>query len=148
MAKQGEIDYLKNLSVEELRHAVNKPFSDAACDAYLMDIAVIMGLLPPPPARLLDLGCGTGWTSLLFAKRGYQVTGIDISADMIFHANRNKRREGVQNAHFLVGDVEPRQVALVVGDRSGDDAGDGGVFFGALAERVVGLTGRFVDRNL
>jgi SAM-dependent methyltransferase len=106
MAKQGEIDYLKNLTEEELRHAVNKPFSDAACDAYLMDLAVIMGLLPPPPARLLDLGCGTGWTSLAFAKRGYQVTGIDISADMIFHANLNKHHEEVENAHFAVGDYE------------------------------------------
>jgi SAM-dependent methyltransferase len=106
MAKQGEIDYLKNLNEEELLHAVKKPFSDAACDAYLMDIAVILGLLPRPPARLLDLGCGTGWTSLLFAKRGYQVTGVDISADMIFHANLNKHREEVENARFAVGDYE------------------------------------------
>jgi SAM-dependent methyltransferase len=106
MAKQGEIDYLKNLSEEEILHAVNKPFSDAACDAYLMDMAVIMGLLPPPPARLLDLGCGTGWTSLFLAKRGYDVTGIDISEDMILHANLNKQRAEVETAHFLVGDFE------------------------------------------
>lgn len=33
--------------------------------------------------NILDLGCGTGTISFEFAKRGYQVTGIDISTDML-----------------------------------------------------------------
>ena len=94
MAKQAEIDYLKRLTPEEIRHAVEKPFSDAGCAAELMEIAAIMALLPPPPARLLDLGCGAGWTSIFFARRGYEVVGVDISEDMILHANANKRRVG------------------------------------------------------
>ena len=52
MAKQGEIEYLKKLKPEELWHAVNKPFSDAGCDGELMEVAAVMTLLPPPPARL------------------------------------------------------------------------------------------------
>lgn len=43
----------------------------------------------PDAIRLLDLGCGTGRHSLEFAKLGYQVTGIDGSADMVALANRN-----------------------------------------------------------
>ncbi len=106
MAKQGEIDYLKNLTPEQVEHAIHKPFSDASCDAYLMEIAAVMALLPPPPARLLDAGCGTGWTSLFFAKRGYNVVGIDIAEDMIHHANVTKNKERVANVIFEVADYE------------------------------------------
>jgi SAM-dependent methyltransferase len=123
MAKQGEIDYLRQLTPDEVWHAVNKPFSDAACDGELMEIAAVMALLPPPPARLLDVGCGTGWTSIFFARRGYEVVGLDISADMVFHANANKQRAGVANVQFVVGDYE--QMAF-------DAEFDCTVFYGAL----------------
>lgn len=106
MAKQGEIDYLKNIGPEGVRHAANKPFSDPNCAGYLMGIAAIRSLLPPPPARLLDLGCGTGWTSMFFAKMGYEVVGVDIAADMIRCARDLKQREGLDNIDFAVSDYE------------------------------------------
>jgi len=106
MAKQGEIDYLKNAGIDGIRHAVNKPFSDEYCAGYLMEMGAIMSLLPPPPARLLDLGCGTGWTSCFYARRGYEVTGQDIAEDMIYNANEKKNREGINNVGFVVCDYE------------------------------------------
>jgi len=106
MAKQGEIDYLKNLGADGIRHAVNKPFSDDFCAGYLMEVGAIMSLLPPPPAKLLDLGCGTGWTSCFYARRGYEVTGQDIAEDMIYNANEKKKREGIDNVRFVVCDYE------------------------------------------
>ncbi|MBW4549708.1 MAG: class I SAM-dependent methyltransferase [Aphanocapsa sp. GSE-SYN-MK-11-07L] len=33
-----------------------------------------------PPASLLDVGCGSGWTSYLFCQAGYNVTGLDLNA--------------------------------------------------------------------
>jgi predicted TPR repeat methyltransferase len=33
--------------------------------------------------KLLDIGCGTGVLSLLFAQSGYQVSGIDLSEEML-----------------------------------------------------------------
>jgi len=33
---------------------------------------------PGDGASLLDLGCGTGWTSVFLAQRGFAVTGVDI----------------------------------------------------------------------
>jgi 2-polyprenyl-3-methyl-5-hydroxy-6-metoxy-1,4-benzoquinol methylase len=35
--------------------------------------------LPPPPARLVELACGTGYMSLELARDGYDVTGVDVS---------------------------------------------------------------------
>jgi SAM-dependent methyltransferase len=127
MPKQAEIDYLKHLTPDEIRHAVEKPFSDAGCAAELMEIAAVMALLPPPPARLLDLGCGAGWTSIFFARRGYEVVGIDISEDMILHANANKRRAGTYNVQFLVADYEQLDFAAEF---------DGAVFYGSLHHAV------------
>ena len=33
-----------------------------------------------PAGRLLDLGCGAGWSSSLFAAQGYDVVGLDLAA--------------------------------------------------------------------
>ena len=45
--------------------------------------ATLRGLLPDPPARVLDAGAGTGFVSLLLAEQGYQVTAVDLSAQML-----------------------------------------------------------------
>lgn len=42
--------------------------------------------LPPAPARVLDVGCGTGFFTFLLAEAGYHVTGIDLTAAMIEQA--------------------------------------------------------------
>lgn len=36
-----------------------------------------------PPGRVLDFGCGDGWVSIMLAKKGYDVYGIDISIELI-----------------------------------------------------------------
>jgi len=41
---------------------------------------------------ILDLGCGTGSHSLILAKRDYEVSGVDLSSQMINRA-RNKARD-------------------------------------------------------
>lgn len=42
--------------------------------------------LPPAPATVLDVGCGTGFFTFLLAEAGYRVTGIDLTAAMIEQA--------------------------------------------------------------
>ena len=95
MAKINEIEYIKQVAkIEKIKeedfanYLARKPFSDQRCGDYLMDIAQMMNLLPPPPAKLLDVGVGSGWTSDLFASRGYEVLGLDISPDMIALAKK------------------------------------------------------------
>lgn len=43
----------------------------------------------PPPARVLDLCCGTGQLDEALHARGYTVTGMDGSPSMLYHARRN-----------------------------------------------------------
>jgi len=104
VTKQAEIDYLRKLGGEGLRHAAGKPFTDDHVGEHLLGLGAILSLLPPPPLRVLDLGCGSGWTSWFLAKRGYEVLGVDISEDFIRLAERE--RAGVPNLNFRVMDYE------------------------------------------
>lgn len=50
----------------------------------------------PPGSHILDVGCGTGRHSVELAKRGYKVTGIDISAGMLSEAKKAASKAGVE----------------------------------------------------
>ncbi len=54
----------------------------------------------PPPAHILDLGCGTGHLAAALVGRGYKVTGLDLSADMLRYA-----RENASGAAFICADA-------------------------------------------
>ena len=55
--------------------------------------------------RVLDVGCGAGFFSVLLAKEGYQVTGVDLTPDMIENA-RILAAEEKTVCDFLVMDAE------------------------------------------
>ncbi len=49
-----------------------------------------------PGMSILDAGCGTGRHSLEFARRGYQVTGVDLSEQMLQEAKNAAASENLQ----------------------------------------------------
>jgi len=49
--------------------------------------------LPSAPARVIDLGCGQGTQALRLARRGYHVTGVDASADLLGRFERDLAAE-------------------------------------------------------
>lgn len=53
--------------------------------------------------RILDLACGTGSVSRIFASRGYQVIGLDRSSAMLSMAEKKRRDEG--NPLYVLGDL-------------------------------------------
>jgi SAM-dependent methyltransferase len=96
--KQAAIDYPSRQSPERLYYLRTKPFYNLAnkpakyrgdgmdvethrhfCD--FANMAVTLDL--PAGARILDAACGSGWLSEYFARLGYDVTGIDISPQLI-----------------------------------------------------------------
>jgi 23S rRNA (uracil1939-C5)-methyltransferase len=75
-------------------------------------VARIFDYLTPrltPPGRIVDLYCGVGTFSLLFARYGWSVTGVEENARAIAEANENARRNGLDGAaRFIAGRVEQR----------------------------------------
>ncbi len=66
-------------------------------------------------ARVLDVGSGTGVVALTAARTGANVTGLDLTPELVAHANENAALMKVE-ASFQQGDVE----ALPFGDATFD----------------------------
>lgn len=79
---------------DEPDHGLADPVTRAAWRDLLLDV------LPPTPARIADLGCGTGTLTRLLVDEGYAVDGLDFSPEMVSRA-----RVKVPTAEFVVGDA-------------------------------------------
>jgi ubiquinone/menaquinone biosynthesis C-methylase UbiE len=55
--------------------------------------------------NVLDLGCGDGTTALPAARRGAEVVGIDIAANLVAAGNERARAQGLTNCTFREGDA-------------------------------------------
>ena len=65
---------------------------------------LILTLKKYPLTAGLDVGCGGGWFTRAFQKAGYQMTGMDISAEMLDFAQETALKEGVRS-EYLLGDI-------------------------------------------
>jgi SAM-dependent methyltransferase len=96
--------------LREGQAAINYPaFWHQLPEEWLPSISdVHVRLESDPPARVADLGCGYGWSSLGMA-RGYSkihVDGFDLDAPSIERAQANaKRNELADRVHFQVRDA-------------------------------------------
>lgn len=119
MSKQAERDYARNCDQEFL---FTKPYVDPRT---FREFTLALSLLRErvTSGSILDLGCGSGWTSLMLARAGYHVHGVDISERMIEVANERSLREHVP-AEFSVADVEELNL--------GRSSFDGLLFFDSL----------------
>ena len=58
-----------------------------------------------PGMKVLDLGCGDGTTALPAARRGADVLGVDIAANLVAAGNARARAAGLDNLSFEEGDA-------------------------------------------
>lgn len=87
---------------DEADHGLRDPVVRAAWTELLLP------LLPPAPARVADLGCGTGTVSTLFADHGYDVHGVDVSPAMV---ERATSKSVGSSARFDIGDAAAPPIA-------------------------------------
>jgi len=83
---------------DEADHGLRDPLVSSAW-AALMTAA-----LPAAPASVVDLGCGTGSLSVVLARAGHRVRGLDVSARMLEVAGRKAAGHGLDVA-FVHGDA-------------------------------------------
>jgi SAM-dependent methyltransferase len=98
--------------------------------AHFVEWATIAAMIDAvgirPPARVIDVGVGSGWTSLFLAEAGFEVVGYDLVPANVDLARRRAERWG-SSARFEVADMEHLEAA-------GDAAGpaDAALLFDAL----------------
>ncbi|HEV7396364.1 MAG TPA: methyltransferase domain-containing protein, partial [Pyrinomonadaceae bacterium] len=131
--KRGAEEYPNKLAPSDQHHLLTKPFYnlaykhnrwsgdglDADTHRHFCDFAnMAMVLALPPGARILDVGCGSGWLCEYFARFGYNVTGIDISPALIEMARERLGKipfgadhERALSYRFLTHDIEAAPLA-------------------------------------
>ena len=89
MPKAGELTYYETIGELGRSHAIHKPFSEEVRGRSIMQVGAVMELLPPPPVRILECGCGTGWFAKILQHCGYDVVGVDVAPMAIDLARGN-----------------------------------------------------------
>ncbi|MHA7985954.1 class I SAM-dependent methyltransferase [Rathayibacter sp. CAU 1779] len=85
-------------AAEDFDDAPDHGLTDPRIRAAWQDL--LLQVLPPAPARVVDIGCGTGTLTRLLTDAGYSVDGLDFSPEMVRRA-----REKVPEAAFWIGDA-------------------------------------------
>ena len=64
---------------------------------------------PEAPHVVLDVGCGSGTSTLAAATRAGRVTGVDFSEPLVELARRRARDARIGNAEFMIADAQTHQ---------------------------------------
>lgn len=80
-------------------------FTERRWEHAPQEVEAIVSLLQlPEGARVLDLCCGLGRHTVEFARRGFQVTGVDRTAAYVESARRGAKEEGL-DVEFVEEDM-------------------------------------------
>lgn len=81
---------------DDFWHTAIGPMLRARLAKASEEVAALLDLVgAEPPATVLDLGCGIGRHALEFARRGFEVTGVDRTEGFLDEARRRAEDEGL-----------------------------------------------------
>jgi SAM-dependent methyltransferase len=101
-ARDGAVD-LWDREAETFDEAADHGLRDPAVRAAWRDL--LGGVLPPAPARVADLGCGTATLGVLLGEGGYAVDGVDFSPAMVARARAKVEAAGLSGLTIAQGDA-------------------------------------------
>ena len=111
-ALEAEIGDYWNIRAESYSNSVRAELGDARSDAWrralgrVSDGHIVKARTGARACRVLDLGCGPGLFSILFAEMGCAVDAVDASGEMLMRARANVAAEGFsESVAFHQGDV-------------------------------------------
>ena len=88
------------MSYEHFAYLYDELMQDAPYDEWVRFVKEKLQTYQVDGKNLLDLACGTGELSVRFAKEGFSVSGIDLSADMLAVAQAKAQEEGLHIPFF------------------------------------------------
>ncbi|MBB2913680.1 SAM-dependent methyltransferase [Streptosporangium becharense] len=93
--------------LRESQAEMNRPWYEHALPGALAGVADLDAVLARPGARVVDVGCGGGWSTVALARAYPQasVEGVDIDRPSIELAERNAKEAGVR-VGFRHGDAD------------------------------------------
>ncbi len=97
---------------EELASVYDKFMEEVPYQTWYAHIQNVWETHGQTPSSILDLGCGTGEMSLLFAKEGKQIIGVDISVDMLAQAQKRIDEQNIQNIQLIAQDMTELSVGM------------------------------------
>ncbi|CQR46910.1 Ubiquinone biosynthesis O-methyltransferase [Paraliobacillus sp. PM-2] len=68
---------------------------NAPYDQWTSFTKELLTIYQPNPNAIIDLGCGTGQITLLLAKLGFEMTGVDFASDMLSIAQQRASEENI-----------------------------------------------------
>jgi SAM-dependent methyltransferase len=104
-ANEEQLKYWNSVNAE--KWVENQETMDFSLSAVADE--VISRAVPQPGERTIDIGCGTGATSLRLAEKvgpSGSLLGVDISADMLGLAKKRATAAGFEHARFELADAQ------------------------------------------
>ncbi len=102
---------MDSISYDSLAYIYDKIMSHVPYDKWVNDLEVLFDKHNIKPSKILDCGCGTGEMTLRLAKKGYAMTGVDLSEHMLMIA-RQKSSDAQMMIKYLQVDISSMDISF------------------------------------